>query len=367
MMSIRSSIPAVVLAATCPIVCFMSKSPCVAAIAGDNASSSAYANGWQAGDNGGAGFGPWTLSFSGSSALLYPPQFIDNGPLAGDSLGKPTFALTTGDRNNDYETSEVRRTFLVPLAVGQTFSADVDGSALANAPSYTTGNTFDLLGTDGSERFSLFTSKDYFSDRWTATGDANTGIAAGSAFHISFKLVSINSYNLTLSPVGGGAPLFVQTGAPLAGTPGVDIDRIRISDYGTGSSSNGSKEMFFDNLLVIGLPGDYNNNNVPDAADYPLWRKTQGATGSYLAADGNNDNSVNSSDYTVWSSNFDHAAAGVGSAAVAVVPEPGAWIMLISGMIVMWLLMRWRARTLYLYRLGSYRVLPAPHPMSAVQ
>src|SRR5262245_9847961 len=86
-------------------------------IAVDNAASAAYSDGWQSGDNGGTGFGPWSLSFSGSSALLYPPQFIDRAPLPGDSLGAPSFALTTGDQRNAFETSEARRTFVTPLAI----------------------------------------------------------------------------------------------------------------------------------------------------------------------------------------------------------------------------------------------------------
>src|SRR5215213_8892581 len=63
-------------------------------VASDNASNPAYSDGWQAGDNGGTGFGAWTFGFSGlRSDLLYDAQFIDRGPLPGDHLGAPTFAL----------------------------------------------------------------------------------------------------------------------------------------------------------------------------------------------------------------------------------------------------------------------------------
>src|SRR5882757_3252521 len=147
--------------------------PAVAiAVASDDASQQAYADGWQSADNGGTGFGPWTVAFSGKrSDLLYDPQFIDRGPLAGDSLGAPTFALTTGARNQQYDTSEVTRGFSSPLAVGQTFSLDVDGSALDPAASaFTTGNTIQLFGSDGTERFALFTNNQYNSNNWTSTG-----------------------------------------------------------------------------------------------------------------------------------------------------------------------------------------------------
>jgi hypothetical protein len=247
-----------------------------ATLALDNASDFAYADGWQMGDNGGTGFGSWTFAFSGiGTDLLHPPQFIDNGPLSGHALGAPAFALTTSNRLQFTDTSEVQRTFVAPLGIGQTFSADLDGSSLDPiAIAFTIGNTLDLYGTNGSKRFSLFTNNQYHNDHWTATGDADTGIPAENAFHIDFTLVTADSYNLVMSPIGGGAPYFTQFGAPLAGTSGVAINRLRISDYGTGSSADGSKELFFNNLVVTAPDADFNKDDIVDAADYVVWRKT---------------------------------------------------------------------------------------------
>src|SRR3954451_3532189 len=171
-------------------------------VASDDASQAAYTNGWQVGDNGGTGFGAWTFAFSGlRTDLLYEPQFIDRGPLPGDHLGAPTFALTTGARASQTDTSEVVRAFTSQLAVGKTFSFDIDGSVLASSGSpFSMGNTFQLFGTDGQERFALYTSNQYHANNWTATGDANTGIQAANAFHVAFTLVTANTYNLVLTP-----------------------------------------------------------------------------------------------------------------------------------------------------------------------
>jgi hypothetical protein len=298
-----------------------------APIAFDDASQTAYANGWQAGDNGGAGFGPWSFTFSGNvNDLVHPPQFIDNAPLAANSLGAPAFALSTGDRPNQYDTSEVRRTLTVPISVGQTFSADVDGSALSsNAPAFTTGNTLDLFGTDGSERFSLFTNNQYHNDRWTATGDADTSIPAGNAFHVAFTLLTANTYSLVLSPIGGGTPYFTQLNAPLAGTANVAINRVRITAYGTGSSANGSKELFFNNLAITGpdqIPGDFNHDNSVDAADYVVWRKGLGSMFSQ-------------EDYLSWRANFGaRPAAGAEPFRRHAVPESATFIGFLLAIIV---------------------------------
>jgi hypothetical protein len=300
--------------------------------ASDDASQAPYVNGWQAGDNGGTGFGAWTFAFSGNRPdLLYDPQFIDRGPLPGDNLGAPTFALTTGARASQSDTSEVTRAFASQLAVGQTFSFDINGSVLdtSGAP-YRMGNTFQLFGTDGQERFGLFTSNQYHSNNWTATGDANTNVPGANGFHVAFTLATANSYNLVLTPVGGGSTLFSQTAAPLDGTSGSAIQSFRFSEYGTGSSADGSKELFFDNLLITspGVTGDYNRNAIVDAADFIVWRKTLGRTGSGLAADGNSSNSIDSGDYTVWRSRFG-SVAGLGSISTSNVPEPiGAYLYL---------------------------------------
>ena len=63
--------------------------------------------------------------------------------------------------------------------------------------------------------------------------------------------------------------------------------------------------------------GDYNRNTVVDAADYVLWRKTQGTNVSnYTAADGDGDGMVDSDDWLVWRANFGNALApGAGSGA----------------------------------------------------
>ena len=284
-----------------------------AVVATDDASQLAYSDGWQTGDNGGIGFGPWTLAYSGITAtLLHPPQFIDLSPLPANSLGTAAFALTTSDRQNFTDTSEVHRSFDVPLAVGSTLSVDIDGSMLNPiAIPNTIGNTIDLFGTNSSKRFSLFTNNQYFSDHWTATGDANSGIAAESAFHFEFTLVTADTYDLVLSPVGDGTPYFSQIGAPLGGTAGVAINRIRFSNYGTGSSADGTNEFFFNNLLISSIDGtgDLNHDNLVDAADYVVLRK----------------NNLSTEDERLWRTNFGETVSGSGALA-GPVPEPASWL-----------------------------------------
>jgi hypothetical protein len=69
---------------------------------------------------------------------------------------------------------------------------------------------------------------------------------------------------------------------------------------------------------VVEATGDYNRNGIVDAADYVVWRKTDGtpvAPGS--GADGDGDGMVDQDDYDLWRANF-------GNGGGIVFPEPAA-------------------------------------------
>lgn len=77
-------------------------------------------------------------------------------------------------------------------------------------------------------------------------------------------------------------------------------------------------------LPVVALPGDYDGNNVVDAADYTVWRDTMNQSGSSLAADGNRNGRVDADDYAIWKTNFGRTggAGSVFPTSGAAVPEP---------------------------------------------
>jgi hypothetical protein len=75
---------------------------------------------------------------------------------------------------------------------------------------------------------------------------------------------------------------------------------------------------------ATGLPGDFNNDNLVNAADYTVWRDNQGSTSS-LAADASGNGKVDQADYNIWSANYGS------SAAATAVPEPTAVLMALLG------------------------------------
>jgi hypothetical protein len=80
------------------------------------------------------------------------------------------------------------------------------------------------------------------------------------------------------------------------------------------------------------LPGDYNDDDSVDAADYVVWRKTLGQNTSIgTGADGNADGTINPADFDVWRAKFGDTRAGAGSTDSAA-PEPAAMVLALLGL-----------------------------------
>jgi hypothetical protein len=81
-----------------------------------------------------------------------------------------------------------------------------------------------------------------------------------------------------------------------------------------------------------GLPGDYNDDGVVDAADYTVWRNNLGTN---FNLNGNGDETgpsmgvVDAADYLWWKTNYGNTApgAGGGSLGATAVPEPGTGVL----------------------------------------
>jgi hypothetical protein len=114
----------------------------------------------------------------------------------------------------------------------------------------------------------------------------------------------INTGNPAAVAGMSGVPLYDQRGTPHGRVQGGRID---IGAVEVGAPAGPA------------LPGDYNLNTVVDAADFVIWRRTQGSTvTAFSGADGNGDTLVNGDDYGVWTANFGDTLPGGGG---AITPE----------------------------------------------
>jgi hypothetical protein len=100
----------------------------------------------------------------------------------------------------------------------------------------------------------------------------------------------------------------------------------------------------FDTSLIevveVSLPGDFNSDEQVSAADYTVWRDSLG-TSNPLGGNGDETGAsggiVDQADYALWASNFGQGAPGLGVVAVAAVPEPRAWLLLMTTLVVLML------------------------------
>jgi autotransporter-associated beta strand protein len=81
---------------------------------------------------------------------------------------------------------------------------------------------------------------------------------------------------------------------------------------------------------IITNTADFNGDGIIDAADYVLWRKYDGTTGTgtQQTGDANGDTNVDSLDYDIWVATFGDTVPGSGAGGGGAVPEPGATVLL---------------------------------------
>jgi hypothetical protein len=99
------------------------------------------------------------------------------------------------------------------------------------------------------------------------------------------------------------------------------------SDFSLPALATGLRwNVVYSNFSVLlqvtpGLPGDYNQNGVVDAADYVVWRKNDGSQAGY----------------DVWRTNFGRTAGSGAGASVSssAVPEPGLLALVLCGAVIL--------------------------------
>jgi hypothetical protein len=96
--------------------------------------------------------------------------------------------------------------------------------------------------------------------------------------------------------------------------------------------------------VVEELFGDYNGDNVIDAADYVVWRKTLAAGGTELLHDAT-PGVVNDDDYNFWKAHYgDMLEGGAGALASTPVPEPASLALTAAALAALALAMRLRCQ-----------------------
>jgi hypothetical protein len=229
----------------------------------DNASDPAYADGWQAGDNGGFGWGGGWSFRNGANTIVTPPDANVSfyGAFVGDSRGNNNPAGASGDSNGDgdinttgnkswglYANTSNEIYAIRPLAgamsVGQIlrFSFDnglvdstrVLGVRLLNSASDIASRQFEVRFVGGDPNYNVVANPNVT----TTIPFSREGIDA------EFQLTSATTYSLTLTRKSSGA-IQTITGSTVSGLP---INGIAFRNLAAGTTS--AKDGFFNSISV---------------------------------------------------------------------------------------------------------------------
>jgi len=330
-------------------------------LAFDSADDSAYADGWQEGDNGGSGFTPWNFEsnifWQGSWYDYAAPgvKSIDDGLKAGiqfsnpfNDIGKAWTLATTPESDG---VNRVGRGFPA-LQPDQTFSVTVDnpdqrhfgngyfirlnGGTGGMNGNICYGGTACLPGLPTPAPKLNVRIYEYFSNgQWgiaDGAGFANIPLfdheTADGGMRLDITLTDADSYDLVMTPLANPPMVYNQSGT--FANPGVPIDWLEFTFFNTNKDTAAppaaATDFYIRRIEIMdpalpGVPGDYDGNRVVDAADLDVWTSEFGQASTGLDADGDVDGDVDGSDFLVWQRQL-------GSAAIVTwgesVPEPGA-------------------------------------------
>jgi hypothetical protein len=204
-------------------------------VANDNAGNSAYSDGWTTGDNGGTGFGNWTLTST-------PNGGFAGSYVGGTSQGNPSFGIFAGNSSTALFTAD--RPFTGgALTAGQSFSVSL-------------GNTVSIAGEIGFQFLSGSTARWTLKfigggTDWQINDGGGSDFGAGQAYAANTPLAFSFTYN------GGNSYSYTfGTGSGNNFTAANDLSNltgVRFYNRDQGPDQN----LGFNNLSVVPEPSTY--------------------------------------------------------------------------------------------------------------
>lgn len=213
-----------------------------ALLAADSATNAAYDDGWQAGDNGGFGWGPWDFTGTYNTPV---GQTIDIFSDPND-LGR-AWTLFNADAppgpGSGTDIAQAGRAIPGGLSVGQTVSVVVDNPTERQffrgyTVRFNTGGGNTVFAGTPQSRLAVGTFEYFTNGRWYATGTGgNSTLFDGdtnNGLRIDLTLTAVDAFTLKMTPLDNPAAAFTKSGV-LDGPAGSAIDWVEIELYNTDS------------------------------------------------------------------------------------------------------------------------------------
>jgi hypothetical protein len=209
-------------------------------VASDNASSSAYNDGWQVGDNGGSGFNAWsTINNSGGG---FGGGFLSTGNLAAVNIGTGGNNAAWGVFGNNGGTGNAVRPFPTPLVVGQTFHISMDNQSID------TGGTvgFGLRAPNNANLFEFYFiggQTNYTVNALNVSG-TTPGFTQGG-LRLAFSLTASNAFTFTMDTLSNGVGTDHTVTGNLLANVDQSVSSLRMFN------ANGGPDVFFNSISAV--------------------------------------------------------------------------------------------------------------------
>jgi hypothetical protein len=214
-----------------------------ALIAADSATNAPYDNGWQAGDNGGFGWGAWDFTGTYNTPV---GQTIDIFSDPND-LGR-AWTLFNADAppgpGNGTDIAQAGRAILGGgLSVGQTVTVVVDNPTERRffrgyTVRFNTGGGNTIYAGVPQSRMAVGTFEYFTNGKWYATGTGGDptlfDVDTDHGMRIDLTLTGVDTFHLEMTPLNDPSIKYTKNGT-LAGPAGAPIDWVEIELYNTDS------------------------------------------------------------------------------------------------------------------------------------
>jgi hypothetical protein len=214
-----------------------------ASIAADSATNAPYDDGWQAGDNGGFGWGAWDFTGTYNTPVGQTMDIFSHpndlgrawtlfnadappGPGAGTDIAQAGRALTGG-----------------PLLPGQTITVVVDNPTERQffrgyTVRFNTGGGNTVYAGVPQSRMAVGTFEYFTNGKWYATGTGGApslfDLDTHHGMRIDLTLTGVDTFHLEMTPLNNPAIKYTKNGT-LAGPAGSGIDWVEFELYNTDS------------------------------------------------------------------------------------------------------------------------------------
>jgi len=238
-------------------------------LAADSSTNAPYDDGWQAGDNGGFGFGAWDFTGTYNTPVGQTMDIFSHP----NDLGR-AWTLYNADAppgpGTGTDIAQAGRAIPGGLGVGQTLTVVVDNPTERRFfRGYTVrlntggGNTV-FMGAPQS-RMAVGTFEYFTNGKWYATGTGGDptlfDVDTHHGMRIDFTLTGVDTFNLVMTPLNNPAIAYSKSGI-LDGPAGSAIDWIELELYNTDSDyypthtiTGGETDFYASYMQIVPEPG----------------------------------------------------------------------------------------------------------------